>query len=254
MLAEILARTRRRVARLSMNEVRNAALEAGEVRAFGPRLRAPGLGVIAEFKRASPSGGVFDPRRDPADTARRFEAGGAAALSVLTEPRFFLGSLDDLGAARAAVDLPVLRKDFILHPVQVWEARAAGADAVLLIAAILDDQALLLLLEETHRAGMEALVEVHTPDEARRALAAGAPIIGVNNRDLATLEIDLSTAEMIAPLVGGSATLVAESGIWEPAHARRMAVAGYDAVLVGESLIRAADPAGLLAKLRDVSR
>lgn len=254
MLSEIIADVRRRLPDLqgSAAALRAAAEEMAPARDFEGALRSPGLSVIAEIKRASPSRGILDADLDPAALAAEYVAGGAAAVSVLTEPDHFLGSLDDLQAVRASVSVPVLRKDFVIDPVQVWEARAANADALLLIAAVLDDPAFRDLLAETTRAGMAALVEVHTAAEAERALAAGARIIGVNNRDLRTFDVDLAVAEAIAPRLYGLATLVAESGIWTAADASRMVDAGFDAVLVGESLVRAPDAAGLLASLRGI--
>ncbi len=227
-----------------------AAARAPAARDFAGALAAPGLQVIAEVKRRSPSAGSLAPALDPAAQAAAYEVGGAAAMSVLTEPDHFGGSLDDLRAVREAVGLPILRKDFTLHPAQVWEARAAGADAVLLIAAVLDDRELGALLAEAQAAGLAALVEVHTAAEARRAAAAGAGLIGVNNRDLATFTVDLATAEAIAPELPPDALRVAESGIAGATDAARMAAAGYHAVLVGEALVRAADPAALVAELR----
>ncbi len=253
MLTQILAEVR-----LHLPEVRKraAALEAeagrqGPVRDFLAALTSPGLSVIAEVKRASPSRGLIEGDLDPAALAAEYGAGGAAAISVLTEPRHFLGSLEDLRRVRQAVDVPVLRKDFLVDPVQIWEARAAGADAVLLIVAALDDETLGNLLALTHVIGMEALVEVHNPVEVQRARAAGARVIGANNRDLGTFEIDLNTAERLAPFLADVPVGVAESGIWTQADAHRMRAAGYDAVLVGESLVRAQDPGALLASLQE---
>lgn len=252
MLPQIIADVRRDLPALRprADELQAAALRQEPARDFVAALKAPGLSVIAEIKRASPSRGPIDPDLDPPALAAVYQRGGAASISVLTEPRHFLGSLDDLLRVREAVRVPVIRKDFILDPVQIWEARAVGADAVLLIVAALDDQTLIDLLTETHLAGMAALVEVHNEDEVDRAGAAGARVIGVNNRDLASFEVDLGTAERLAARIDGEAVTVAESGIWSPADARRMQAAGYDAVLVGESLVRAADPAALLAGLR----
>ena len=252
MLPQIIADVRRDLPALRQraDELQAAALRQGPARDFAAALKAPGLSVIAEIKRASPSRGPIDPDLNPPALAAEYQRGGAACISVLTEPRHFLGSLDDLLQVREAVRVPVLRKDFILDPVQIWEARAVGADAVLLIVAALDDQTLVDLLAETHLAGMEALVEVHNEDEVDRAGAAGARVIGVNNRDLASFEVDLGTAERLAARIDGEAVTVAESGIWSPADARRMQAAGYDAVLVGESLVRAADPVALLTGLR----
>ena len=234
-------------------EFRAAALRQRPARDFVAALKAPGLSVIAEIKRASPSRGPIDPDLDPPALAAAYEHGGAACISVLTEPRHFLGSLDDLLRVSEAVRVPVLRKDFVVDPVQIWESRAMGADAVLLIVAALDDQTLIDLLAETHLAGMEALVEVHNENEVDRAVAAGVRVIGVNNRDLGSFEVDLGTAERLATQIDREAATVAESGIWSPADARRMQAAGYDAVLVGESLVRAADPAALLTGLRGKS-
>jgi indole-3-glycerol phosphate synthase len=184
---------------------------------------------------------------------RAYAAGGAAAVSVLTDAEFFGGSLADLEAVRGEVGLPVLRKDFILDSRQIWESRAAGADAVLLIVAALSDESLAELLTVGAEAGLEALVEVHDETEVERALTAGALMVGVNNRDLATFEVNLAVAERLAPMLVGRAVTVAESGIGRAEHAVKMAVAGYDAILVGEALVRAEDPAGLVAELRGVS-
>ena len=251
MLSQIIGEVGRHLPALREREaeLRARAHEQEPARDLIGALTASGLSVIAEIKRASPSRGLIDPDLDSATLAGEYQAGGASAISVLTEPRFFQGSLDDLRRARAAVELPVLRKDFILEPVQVWESRAAGADAVLLIVAALDDDTLTGLLGETRKAGMEALVEVHNAIEVERAIGGGARIVGVNNRDLATFETDLGTAEGLASLVKGFAATVAESGIWEAADAARMRAVGYDAVLVGESLVRASDPRAFLAGL-----
>ena len=252
MLSEIIAGVRRDLPALRQraDEVRAAAVRQEPARDFAAALSTSGLSVIAEVKRASPSRGPIAPQLDPPALAAAYSAGGASAISVLTEPRHFLGSLDDLSLARAVVDVPVLRKDFILDRVQIWEARAAGADALLLIVAALDDRLLADLIREAHLAGLQALVEVHDEVEVDRALAAGARIVGVNNRDLTTFDVNLSTAEELAVKLVGRAVTVAESGIWTAGDAQRMRAAGYDAVLVGESLVRAADPGALLAGLR----
>lgn len=252
MLSQIIADVRRQLPELQRRaaELEAAAGRREPARDFLGALAGPGLSVIAEVKRASPSRGVIDADLDPIALAVEYGQGGAAAISVLTEPLYFQGSLDDLRRVSRAVDVPVLRKDFVIDPVQIWETRASGADAVLLIVAGLDDATLTELLALTHATGMEALVEVHTVDEVERARAAGARVIGVNNRDLKTFDIDLGTAERLAPLVAGVPVAVAESGIWTQAEARRMRAAGYDAVLVGESLVRAPDRGALLAGLR----
>lgn len=252
MLDRIISSVRRRLPALEarQDEFRGEAERMPPARDFTAALSEPGLSVIAEFKRASPSKGVINPDMDPAERAAAFERGGAAAASVLTEPDHFMGGPEDLWAAREAAALPVLRKDFTLHPVHVWEARAMGADAVLLIAAVLGDDLLARLLEAAAEAGLAALVEVHDREEALRAAAAGAEVIGVNNRDLRTFRVDLSTSERIAPLLDGAAVRVAESGVHGPEDAARLRRAGYDALLVGEYLSRADDPAAAVAGLR----
>lgn len=252
MLATILDSSRRRADSLAgrLDALREQAAAMPPARGFARALTAGRPAVIAEVKRRSPSRGDLAPRMDAVAQAERYAAGGAAAISVLTEPDHFAGSNDDLVAVRRAVPVPVLRKDFTVAPVQVWEARAIGADAVLLIVAALDQPALAGLLAESAAAGLDALVEVHTEEEAGRALAAGATLVGVNNRDLGSFEVDLATAERIAPLLTTVPVRVAESGIAAPEDASRMAAAGYHAVLVGESLVRSDDPAALLARLR----
>jgi len=213
------------------------------------RLRQPGIAVIAEVKRSSPSAGEIAPIGDPAALAVDYERGGARAISVLTERRRFNGSIDDLVAVRAAVDVPVLRKDFIVSAYQVWEARAHGADLVLLIVAALEQNALVALLERTESLGMAALVEVHDEEEARRAVDAGARIIGVNARDLKTLNVDRETFARIAPLLPDSAVKVAESGVRGPHDVLAYASVGADAVLVGEGLVKQHDPRQAVADL-----
>jgi indole-3-glycerol phosphate synthase len=206
--------------------------------------------VIAEIKRKSPSAGDLAVDLDPVAQARAYERGGAAVISVLTEPAYFGGSLADLRAVRAEISLPVLRKDFIIDVRQVEESRAAGADLLLLIVAALDRELLEVLLAECGRVGIEALVESHNEEEARIAVASGARILGINNRDLKTFRTDLAVAERIAPGLPKDCLLVAESGVSNPAGAARMAAAGYDAVLVGQALVTSSDPAALIAALR----
>lgn len=215
-----------------------------------PALRAPGLSVIAEVKRASPSKGALAPIQDPAALATEYAAGGAAAISVLTEQRRFGGSLADLAAVRTAVATPLLRKDFVVTDYQLWEGRAAGADLALLIVAALTQTQLTGFLELAGELGLTCLVETHTADEVRRALDAGATLIGVNNRDLKTLEVDLNHFEELAELIGDDQVLVAESGILSIKDAARMREAGADAVLVGEMLVRHGDPRAAVAALR----
>lgn len=247
---EEVARLRRRTSAL-----RAEARSAPPPRDFAGALRRPDgrLAVIAEIKRRSPSKGPLAPGLDPAATATRYAAGGAAALSVLTDGPYFDGSLADLRAARAAAPLPVLRKDFTLDPVQVHEARAAGADAVLIIVAALPDDALLAdLVALAGELGLAALVEVDGEAGLERALRAGASVVGVTNRDLRTFDEDLATAERIAALMPPGVTAVAESAIRTPEDARRMAHAGFPAVLVGEALVRAADPEAAVRALAAV--
>ena len=253
MLDKILAATKKRIDRLDITELRARSEAAAPTRAFAAALSGPGLAVIAEVKRRSPSRGELAPDLDPVAQAQAYATGGAAAVSVLTDEEFFGGSLADLTAVSAEVGLPVLRKDFVLDPGQIWESRAYGADAVLLIVAAVSDAVLRDLLAEAAEAGLEALVEVHTEAELARALAAGAVLIGVNNRDLSNFEVDLTVAERLGPQLTGKAVTVAESGITGPDQAAAMATAGYDAVLVGEALVRAEDPAELVASLRGAS-
>jgi indole-3-glycerol phosphate synthase len=223
-------------------ELRAAAYAAGPGRGFAASLRVPGeVRLLAEVKRRSPSAGEIRPGADPAEVARAYLDAGAAALSVLTDAEYFGGSLDALRAVRAAVELPLLRKDFVISAEQVWEARAAGADAVLLIARILPDPALAELQGAARECGLDVLVEVHDAAEMQRALAAGADLVGVNNRDLATFTTDLGLTPRLAAGVPEGVTLVAESGIRSAEDVRRLGEAGVDAVLVGESLMRQTD-------------
>lgn len=231
-------------------ELRDAAESMPPARAFEAALqRESEVALIAEVKRRSPSAGWI--RRDlaPADVARAYEAAGAAAVSVLTDADFFGGSLADLDEVRRTVSLPVLRKDFTIDPVQVWESRAAGADAILLIARILDDSQLRDLGALARELGMAVLVEIHGAAELDRALAAGATVVGVNNRDLSTFHTDLGIALGLAARVPAHCALVAESGIRGPADVARLGRAGVDAVLVGETLMRAADVGAATAEL-----
>ena len=222
--------------------VERRALDARPALDAEAALRKPGLALIAEVKRASPSKGALATIADPASLAAEYEAGGATAVSVLTEPRRFGGSLDDLDAVRAAVRIPLLRKDFIVEDYQVLEARAHGADIVLLIVAALPQTDLVRLHGLVRELGMTALVEVHDEDETRRAVDAGAAVVGVNARNLKTLDVDPDTFSRLAPLVPDTCVRVAESGIAGPADAARYAAQGADAVLVGEALVRGADP------------
>lgn len=249
-LAPILADAERRAKKLQLEAVQIEAYGAPASASFEAALAAPGLSVIAEVKRRSPSRGALAETIDPADQAVKYGAGGAAAISVLTEPDHFDGSNEDLVAVRGAVDVPLLRKDFTVSEKQIWEAKGIGASAVLLIVSALDQQKLETLLDVAADVGVDALVEVHDGEEARRASDAGARIVGVNNRDLTTFEVDLARSEELRPLLEDAAIRVAESGIWTGEDARRMVDAGYEAVLVGEALVRADDPAALIGELR----
>ncbi|WP_030144881.1 indole-3-glycerol phosphate synthase TrpC [Spirillospora albida] len=212
-------------------------------------LRGQGVSVIAEVKRSSPSKGALAAIADPAALARDYEAGGAKVISVLTERRRFGGSLQDLADVRADVDVCVLRKDFIVTSYQLWEARAYGADMALLIVAALDQDALVSLVERAGSIGLVPLVEVHTEEEAERAVAAGAKVIGVNARDLKTLQVDRSVFSRIAPLLPKDAIKIAESGVRGPHDLLAYAAHGADAVLVGESLVIGKDPRAAVADL-----
>jgi indole-3-glycerol phosphate synthase len=213
------------------------------------RLRLPGVSVIAEVKRSSPSAGSIAEITDPSALAVDYERGGASVISVLTESRRFNGSLDDLVSVRGAVDVPLLRKDFIVTSYQLWEARAYGADVVLLIVAALEQNALVSLLERAESLGMTTLVEVHDEEEIHRAVDAGARIIGVNARDLRTLDVDRDTFIRLAPLLPDSVVKVAESGVRGPHDVLAYAAAGADAVLVGEGLVKQHDPRQAVADL-----
>ena len=260
LLAAIVAAARRMV------EVRRAAFSeemlerriaagrgadgAAFVRALG---EGPAPRVIAECKRRSPSRGILREEYDPAAHARAYADAGAAAISVLTEPTFFDGSLDHLEQVRAAVPTPILRKDFIVEPYQILEAAAYGADAILLIAAALDGPRIRTLLAAAAESGLAALVEVHDAEELRAAVDAGAGLIGVNSRNLKTLGVEPELHDRLAPLIPRTAIAVAESGLRGPDDLARLQKAGYDAFLVGESLIAQPDPGAALAALRGVS-
>ncbi len=251
-LDELLDSARARVAAAASREplsaLRSRAMEMAPGPSFHDALARPGVSVIAEIKRASPSKGPIAPGLDAIAQARAYQRGGAAAVSVLTEPTRFAGSLDDL-AAVAATGVPALRKDFLVHPYQVWEARAARAAAVLLIVAALEDRQLALLHEEALTAGLDVLVEVHDDAEVARASRLGARIIGVNARDLRTFELDRQAFARLRPGLPPGTLAVAESGISTPEEVQAAAAAGADAVLVGESLVRAADPAAAVRAL-----
>lgn len=263
-LRTIVAATRRRVAAAREREGFGALVARAEPRQprgdlFARALVAPRPGaaadaprVIAECKRRSPSRGVLREDYDPVAIARAYVAAGAVAVSVLTEPAFFDGALSHLVSVRDAVTIPVLRKDFIVDEYQLWEARAAGADAVLLIAAVLDDEALIGLMERAEMLGLAVLVEVHDDAELHRAIDSGAGIVGVNNRDLRTLSVNLDTSAALAASIPEDCVAVAESGLRSPDDLRRLAAAGYDAFLIGERCMTAPDPGRALAALTGV--
>lgn len=251
-LTKIVARKREVVAerkRTRPLEALQRALSQRPPRDFAAALRAPGLSIIAEFKRRSPSKGDIAMRHDLGSVVHDYCQAGAAALSILTDEDFFNGQDDDVRVARGAVGLPILRKDFTIDPYQVYEARAIGADAILLIAACLDDAQLRNLHALASELHLAAVVEVHDEHELERAINAGARIIGVNNRDLRTFEVSLETSLRLRPRIPANCIAVAESGIRTGEDARRLAGAGFDAILVGESLLTAADPP---AKLREL--
>lgn len=234
---------------VSLDDLKARAAKAPAPRDALAALRAPGVGVVAEVKRSSPSKGALAAIADPAALARDYESGGAKIISVLTERRRFGGSLDDLAAVRATVDIPILRKDFIVTSYQLWEARAYGADVALLIVAALEQDALVSLVERAESIGLLPLVEVHTEEEVDRAVDAGAKVIGVNARDLRTLKVDRETFARIAPRVPAGVVKIAESGVRGPHDLLAYASSGADAVLVGESLVIGRDPRSAVADL-----
>lgn len=245
-LDEILAGVREDVAarmeRVPLEQLKAKAATVPPARDVAAVLADEDVCVIAEVKRSSPSRGQLAEIADPAALAVEYELGGAHCISVLTEERRFGGSLADLAAVRAAVDIPVLRKDFIVTSYQLWEAKAYGADMILLIVAALDQNALECLIDRTASLGLTALVEVHDEDEIDRAVAAGARVIGVNARNLKTLEVDRGVFARVAPRIPDSCIKVAESGVRDPHDLIVYAEAGADAVLVGESLVTGKDP------------
>ncbi|MCO5999644.1 indole-3-glycerol phosphate synthase TrpC [Actinoallomurus rhizosphaericola] len=238
-----------RQAAVSLDALKQMATHAPSPRNAIGALRGQGVAVIAEVKRCSPSKGALAAIADPAALAADYEAGGAAVISVLTERRRFGGSIDDLAAVRNRVDIPVLRKDFVVSSYQLWEARAYGADLVLLIVAALEQQALVSLIERAESIGLTPLVEVHTEEELGRALDAGAKVIGVNARDLTTLRVDRGVFARIAPQIPDGIVRIAESGVRGPHDLLAYASSGADAVLVGESLVIGKDPRSAVSDL-----
>lgn len=238
-----------RQARVSLDDLKERAAKAREAKDGVAALRGEAVKVICEVKRSSPSKGALAAIADPAGLAADYEAGGAAVISVLTEQRRFGGSLADLEAVRAKVDIPVLRKDFIVTAYQLWEARAYGADLALLIVSALDQPALVSLIERAESIGLTPIVEVHDEEEVGRAVDAGARIIGVNARDLKTLEVDRGNFGRIAPEIPDHIVKIAESGVRGPHDLIAYANDGADAVLVGESLVTGRDPRTAVADL-----
>jgi indole-3-glycerol phosphate synthase len=253
-LAETRGEVQRRKREVPLAVLADLAREQGTrttggQRRFHDALNADGVGVIAEFKRRSPSAGVLREQPRLAEIVSAYERGGAVALSILTEGPNFEGALEDLRAARAACDLPLLRKDFIVDPYQLHEASAAGADAVLLIVAALEQGELASLYATARDLGLDVLVEVHDGEELRRALDVGADIVGINNRDLRDFSVDVERTERLMDAIPSGVNVVSESGISGAEQISRLSACGVSAVLVGESLMRAADPAAALRAL-----
>ncbi|MDB6148893.1 MAG: Indole-3-glycerol phosphate synthase [Chthoniobacter sp.] len=256
-LTQILEVKQREVARIlpRLELLRAAALQRNDLRPFAAALdRGPeALGLIAEVKKASPSAGVIAVDFDPLAIARQYEAAGAHCVSVLTDEQFFQGNLSYLTRIRAEIGLPCLRKDFIIHDVQIYEAAVAGADCILLIVAALDQPALAALHATAEACQMDVLVEVHTAEEVDRALEVGARLIGINNRNLTTFEVDLATTETLSEDIPDGVILVSESGLKNRADAQRAFAAGCQAILVGESLMRTGDIPAQVAELLEVT-
>ena len=257
-LSQIIAKKRERVEEakraVPLERLRSDALGKREPvpsHALRRALQSDGINIIAEFKRRSPSKGVIRDDADLASIVQSYKAGGAVALSVLTEEDYFDGSLADLQMARSTVDLPVLRKDFVFDEYQMFEAAAAGADAVLLIVSVLDDQQIKSLSRLAEELGMDALVEVHNSEEMDRAARCGAKLVGINNRDLRTFEVSLETSIQLAPLAPRDALLVSESGLKDAADLQRLKEHGFHGFLIGESLMRARCPEAALRDLRN---
>lgn len=257
-LDEIVAHKRidlaQRKANYPLARMRMAAAAAAPTKDFNSALSAPGISLIAEIKRASPSSGELCSDLQPANLAKTYVSNGAAACSVLTDTRFFGGHLTDLEAVRQAVNVPLLRKDFIIDPYQLYEARVAGADAILLIVAVLDDTVLGDLQNLARDLGLAALVEVHNRQELDRALKVGPDIIGVNNRNLHTFEVDLKTTESLRAYVPADSLLVAESGIHTQDDVARLRDTGVNAMLVGTALVTASDTASTVRHLVQAGR
>ncbi len=257
-LKRICADKRREISAIGKSDrldIEKHASDAAAPRRFAEAIEhSPGIAVIAEVKKASPSAGIISPDFDPASLAEAYSRGGARCISVLTDEKYFSGSIEYLRTVRDTVDLPILRKDFILDEIQVTQSRAFGADCVLLIVSALDDGTLKNLLDCARHWGLDALVEVHSSIEMQRAAACGATMIGINNRNLHTFEVDIAITERLAAEAPGHAVLVSESGIRGRADIKRLAGSGIDAVLIGESLMRACDTERSLRSLVGVEK
>ncbi len=252
------AHERANLVRSTLPDLRSAARDMPPAplaaEAFATALRGPAIRVIAEVKRASPSKGAINAGIDAASQAAHYAAGGAAAISVLTEPTRFGGSLDDLSAVAARVGVPAIRKDFLVHPVQLWEARVRGATAALLIVRALSPDELPMLMDAARECGLATLVEIRNEAELERALAVGATVIGVNNRNLETLTIDPATAPALIPRIPVHCVAVAESGMQHAHDVTPSALAGADAILVGSAISASADPAAAVRALSGIAR
>jgi indole-3-glycerol phosphate synthase len=251
-LAEIIAHKRTEIEPLIgyTAEWRQKFRQLSSFRGFKNALTADTFGIIAEVKKASPSAGVIAENVNPVKVALTYDEAGANCISVLTDQKYFHGHLSDLAAIRKTVTKPLLRKDFTVHEVQIYQAALAGADAVLLIVAALTDKELDYFLRVSEDCGIDALVEVHNEPELSRALDAGATLIGINNRNLATFQVDLQTTEVLAPLIPKDRVVISESGIKSLEDIRRVAAAGVHGALIGESLMRAANPQAVLKSFR----
>lgn len=248
-LAGVAQDLKQRQTRVSLDELKQRAARQDPALDPMPVFKSEGVSVIAEVKRSSPSAGQLADIGDPAALAFDYAQGGASAISVLTERQRFQGSLEDLSNVQNRVDVPVLRKDFVTTSYELWETRAAGADMVLLIVAALDQNALVSLIERARSIGLTPVVEAHDPEELERALVAGADVIGVNARNLKTLEVDMTTFERLAPLIPDHLVKIAESGVQGPHDVIEYYKSGADVVLVGETLVRGVDPRRTVADL-----
>lgn len=253
-LDEIIRRTKARVEKdkkkVLPEEITGVAYSKGGLISFEEAIRAKGLSFICEIKKASPSGGVIDENLDHIKTAQEYVRGGASAISVLTEPFYFLGNTEILSEVKESTTVPVLQKDFIVDEYQIYQARAAGADAILLICSVLEEEIIKKFLTVARSLGMEALVETHNSDEIKKAIRAGAAIVGVNNRNLKTLETDIQNSIELGKYIPEGILFVSESGIDTPEDIRKLQKAGADGVLIGHTLIKSRDREKTLGIMR----